>query len=45
MTSPEEYRATSTYAREYARAFDIERAADRFVAFYHQCRARDKESA
>ena len=40
-TLPEAYEAMSAYAREYARGFDIGRAADRFVAFYHQCRLRD----
>jgi glycosyltransferase EpsD len=40
-TSPEAYEAMSAYAREYARGFDIGRAADRFVAFYHQCRLQD----
>lgn len=40
-TSPEAYEPMSTYAREYARNFDIGRVADRFVAFYHQCCLRD----
>ena len=44
-TSPEAYEAVSAYAREYAKGFDIGRAADRFVAFYHHCRLRDRESA
>ena len=43
--SPEAYGSMSAYAREYARSFDIGRAADRFVAFYHQCRLRDRERA
>jgi hypothetical protein len=44
-TSPEAYEAISAYARDYARAFDIGRAADRFVEFYHQCRMRDRGRA
>jgi len=44
-TSPEAYGAMSAYAREYARSFDIGRAADRFVAFYLQCRLRDRGRA
>lgn len=44
-TSPESYKAMSAYAREYARGFDIGRVADRFVAFYHQCRSRDSAIA
>jgi len=44
-TSPEAYEAMSAYAREYASGFDIGRAADRFVAFYHQCRLRDRGRA
>jgi glycosyltransferase involved in cell wall biosynthesis len=39
--SPEAYQTMSAYARGYARGFDIGRVADRFVAFYHQCRLRD----
>jgi glycosyltransferase involved in cell wall biosynthesis len=41
-SSPETYGAMSAYARDYARAFDIGRAANRFVAFYRQCRLRDR---
>jgi glycosyltransferase involved in cell wall biosynthesis len=44
-TSPEAYGAMSAYAREYARGFDIGRAADRVVALYHQCRLRDRGRA
>lgn len=44
-TSPEAYEAMSAYAREYARGFDIGRVADRFVAFYHQCRLQDRGRA
>jgi glycosyltransferase involved in cell wall biosynthesis len=44
-TSPEAYGAMSAYAREYARGFDISRVADRFIAFYHQCRLRDRGRA
>ncbi len=41
-SSPEAYGAMSAYALEYAKRFDIGRAADRFVAFYYQCRLRDR---
>ncbi len=41
-TSPEAYETMSASAREYARGFDIGRAADRFVAFYYGCRLRDR---
>ena len=41
-TSPEGYGEMSASAREYARGFDIGRAADRFVAFYYWCRLRDR---
>jgi glycosyltransferase involved in cell wall biosynthesis len=44
-TSPEAYGAMSAYAREYAKGFDIGRAADRFVAFYHQCRLQARGRA
>ncbi len=37
-TSPDAYKAVSAFAREYASGFEIGRAADRFVAFYQQCR-------
>ncbi len=38
--SPERYLAMSEYAREYARAYDIHRAADALLAFYRECRGR-----
>lgn len=38
-TSPRAYEAMSAYAQEYARGFDMKQAVDRFVAFYHRCRA------
>ena len=44
-TSAAAYDTMSAYAREYARAFDIGRAADRFITLYHQCRLRDRGSA
>ena len=43
-TSPDAYQAMSAYARKYARGFDIGPVADRFVAFYHQCRSRDSRA-
>ncbi len=39
-SSPQRYEVMSAYAREYAKAFDMKQAADRFVAFYHECRRR-----